>query len=93
MENLVRAYILVSGVVQMVGFRFFTVRKAKDYGLSGYVRNTLDGKVEVEVEGEEGLIKDFIKELNIGPSASRVTAVKVEWFPYIGEFNTFSVRY
>ena len=51
MGGLTRVYIRVAGSVQGVGFRYFTERKARELGLSGYVRNRPDGDVEMEVEG------------------------------------------
>ena len=79
MSDLARAYILVSGVVQGVGFRAFTSRLAEQYGLTGWVRNTPGGEVEIEVEGERGLITGFLSELHVGPSSGHVTGIDVKW--------------
>ncbi len=43
---------IVEGIVQGVGFRYSTLRKADSLGLTGYVRNCFDGKVEVVAGGE-----------------------------------------
>ncbi len=88
-----RAHVLVSGLVQGVGYRFFTVRKAEEYGLTGWVRNLPNGKVEVVVEGDKELIEEFLKELRVGPPAARVTGMDVKWKEYKGEFQTFDVRF
>ena len=45
--------IIVSGIVQGVGFRYFTFRLAEEYNLKGWVRNNLNGTVEMIVSGEE----------------------------------------
>ena len=51
-----RAHIFVSGLVQGVCYRWFTEEKANKLGLTGWVKNLWDGRVEVVVEGEEGEI-------------------------------------
>jgi acylphosphatase len=90
-EN-VRAHLTVAGVVQMVGFRSFTLRVAREYGLTGWVRNMPDGRVEIEAEGDKSLLGDFVKEIRIGPPPSRVTALDVQWGPYTGAYTAFDVR-
>jgi acylphosphatase len=73
------AKITVKGIVQGVGYRWFADRVARKYDLKGYVENSPNGSVFVEVEGEKGLIEDFIKELRIGPRSAVVDDVQVEW--------------
>ncbi len=75
----VAAYIRVSGVVQGVGYRYFTQRTAIKLALSGYVKNRYDGDVEMEVEGEKDLIEKFIETLKIGPPAAHVRDIQVQW--------------
>lgn len=93
MENLKRAKIIINGLVQGVGFRYFVVRQAKRLGIKGYTQNLFTGEVLTEVEGNEGLIHELIKELKVGPSHAHVKTCNVEWSEYIGEFKTFDVRY
>ncbi len=88
-----RAKLLVTGKVQGVGYRAFAARIASQRGLRGGVRNIDDGRVELEVEGPKARILDLIEELKIGPPASRVTAVEVEWSPATGRFADFNVWY
>jgi acylphosphatase len=88
-----RARIVVHGMVQGVGFRYFAYRQATIRGLKGYVRNRPDGTVETVVEGERGMIEDYVRELNIGPRYARVTRVDVQWEPFVGEFKSFEVRF
>lgn len=73
------AHILVSGMVQAVGFRYFAYQWAGKLGLKGFVRNLYDGSVELEVEGDRSLIEEFIAQLKIGPRAARVSDVRVVW--------------
>ena len=87
------AKIWVNGVVQGVGFRFFVIHKAKNYGLDGMVKNLPDGGVYIEVEGDKGLIQDFAKEINVGPSMSRVTSFKMDWGEFINKYSGFSIKF
>ncbi|HID94642.1 MAG TPA: acylphosphatase [Candidatus Latescibacteria bacterium] len=93
MPSGVRAHIIVSGVVQGVGYRFFAQRVALNLGLTGYVRNLPNGKVEVEVEGKQGPVDEFIRELRRGPWSAHVTALSVEWSEYRGQFEGFQIRF
>ena len=72
-----RLHIIVSGLVQGVGFRMFVMREASARGLSGWTRNLPDGTVEVEAQGNTGLIEEFIGQTRIGPARSSVTSMKV----------------
>ena len=83
----------MSGLVQGVYYRQFTLTKAKALGLTGWVKNLFDGKVEIICEGEKGLILDFIKELRIGPSSASVTAVQIDWQEYKREFEEFNIKF
>ena len=73
------AHILVSGMVQAVGFRYFAYQWAGKLGLKGFVRNLYEGSVELEVEGDRSLIEEFIVQLKVGPRAARVSNVRVVW--------------
>ena len=75
----VAAKIVVQGLVQGVGFRYFIYRHAARLGLAGYVRNLPRGDVEMEVHGERGLIEELIKEGKVGPRAAHVRDMKIEW--------------
>ncbi len=86
-------YARIYGMVQGVGFRYFTQRKALALGLSGYVRNLPDGSVEVYAEGRRDLLENFLGELHQGPEFSRVDEVKVEWRDPTGEYETFVIAY
>jgi len=77
--ELVRAHVWISGAVQGVGFRFFAVRAAQRHGVSGFVRNLPDGRVEVEAEGMRAAVDGFIDELRRGPSGAVVRSVDVQW--------------
>ena len=92
-DSPVRARISVSGRVQGVGYRAFTVRAATERGLVGGVRNCEDGRVELEAEGAKDQIMSLIAALKIGPPASRVTDVRVEWVAATGRHTDFAIWY
>ncbi len=60
-------------------------------GLSGWVRNLPDGRVEALVEGEKAEIQNLEKRLREGPPLSRVEDVHTEWEEYTGEFFDFRI--
>lgn len=64
-----KAYqIKVTGVVQGIGYRYFTRMAANRLGICGWVRNCPDGSVEVFCEGEAGSLEMFVEEVRKGPS-------------------------
>ena len=82
----------VRGRVQGVGFRYFVVETAVRFGVRGYVRNTMDGEVEVHAEGEEPALAGLRVELERGPMLARVIEVVEEDAPLTGRYSSFSVR-
>ena len=66
---------------------------ADDLGLTGWVKNLPDGKVEVMVEGEDEKIDTFIKWCKKGPRFSEVTDVDVEYEEHQGEFGDFKIKH
>ena len=71
--------LVVSGRVQGVGFRYFTLRRARELDITGWVRNRYDGKVEIEAEGTREGLERFLAEIQKGPPASRVTHIAEDW--------------
>ena len=69
-----RRYV-ISGRVQGVGFRYFTEDAAVREGVYGWVRNTPDGRVEIEAEGEAEAVQRFELRIGHGPAGARVDAV------------------
>ena len=82
---------IVSGVVQGVGFRWYVRQVAGRYGVKGYVKNLFDGSVEILAEGDETDLKAFYEEVRIGPRYAEITGVKVDWIDYRGKFNEFRI--
>lgn len=88
-----RVRVLISGKVQGVWFRAHTKEKADELGLTGWVRNLPDGRVEAVFEGDEVLVEEMIRWCHIGSPHSKVTKVEVIEEPYEGKFARFEIRY
>jgi len=88
----VRAHVWITGRVQGVAFRAYTVDEAAVRGVAGWVRNTLDGRVEAVFEGEKAVVETMIAWCRKGPPAARVSSVEVIWEKLEGE-RGFGVRY
>jgi acylphosphatase len=86
-----RVRVIVSGRVQGVNFRYATVRKAQSLGLTGWVRNLHDGRVEAVFEGTTESVAAITEWCYSGPSLARVTAVDKREEPHKGEFNDFRI--
>ncbi len=68
--------LFASGLVQGVGFRFFTQRAAARHQVLGYVKNLKDGRVECYVEADEPNLQEFINDISAGPTYSRVKDIE-----------------
>ncbi len=83
---------IISGVVQGVGYRFFTQRAAAEHQIVGYVRNLENGDVEVVAEGELQQMKDFKKKLMEGPRFSVVKNVEEIVLEPTGNYSSFRIE-
>ncbi|MBL1215116.1 MAG: acylphosphatase [Ignavibacteriae bacterium] len=92
-NELVRAEILVSGLVQGVGFRYFVMREAHKLNLAGYVKNLYTGEVLSVVEGEKFAVEDFFQKLKVGPMHAHVKNASIQWSDYKNEFSTFEIKH
>ncbi len=86
------AHIIVDGLVQGVGFRFYIHRHASSLGLAGFASNLMDGRVEIEVEGDRSVIEELIKLAKIGPRSAHVTNLTVEWKDFQSLYSHFEIR-
>lgn len=82
----------ITGRVQGVGFRNFTRTRARQLGISGWVRNEQDGSVRLEAEGPRGALEDLLDAVHDGPRMARVENVNADWDDATAEFDTFLVR-
>lgn len=87
-----RVRVVVSGRVQGVFFRAATQEQAVALGVSGWVRNLADGRVEVVAEGESPNIAALLKWCEQGPPRAVVESVRVQEEPPRKEFTGFEVR-
>ncbi len=83
----------IYGRVQGVAFRLGVVERARELGLSGWVRNREDGTVELIAEGDRRALRRLYQWCQGGTSSSKVEKVEVEQRPYQNEFNSFEIRY
>jgi len=84
---------LVSGIVQGVGFRYFTLRAARALGIRGYVRNLKDGRVEAVVAGPAAAVEDFEAQIRRGPAGAAVSGVERDAVTLeTGELGGFEIR-
>lgn len=82
-------HVIVTGVVQMVGYRWFAINSAKDLELTGWVKNLDDGSVEINAFGNKSMLEEFVKQLNVGPKFSNVSDVRVLGIEYKVTYTDF----
>lgn len=84
--------IKICGKVQGVGFRYFSQKKAREFELEGWVKNTVDRGVLVMVQGDEATIDTFIEHLKIGPALSRIDKISKAKMQIVKDFSGFEIR-
>jgi acylphosphatase len=92
-EDLTRVHVLIDGLVQGVAFRYFAEKYAARLGLTGWVKNLPDGRVEVVAEGPAEAVDRFLERLKEGPRLARVERFDVTRGPATGEFPDFRVAF
>lgn len=93
MSEIARAEIIVSGLVQGVGFRFFVRRTVDEIGgLTGFVRNLFSGEVQAVVEGDRKNIERLFARMKRGPRSAHVDTAVIEWEKPGNGFSSFEVR-
>ena len=90
-EKKLQAHVFISGRVQGVSFRWFTQHKAQQLGLTGWVRNLWDRRVEAVFEGDAEAVRQAVAWCHTGEPPARVSHVEVTYGPASGQFNTFRV--
>jgi acylphosphatase len=86
-----RVHATYEGWVQGVGFRFSAERAAASSGLSGWVKNLGDGRVELVCEGREADLKGFIAKIG-SIFKTYIRDAEIEWSDATGEFDGFDIR-
>ncbi len=93
-SDLFSVQVIVYGRVQGVLFRDFTLKRASELGIVGYVRNLRGVRaVEVQAEGERAKLEELIGNLKIGPPEAKVEKTDINWSDYSGDYSRFSIRY
>ena len=87
-----RFHAYFSGRVQGVGFRFTAQSIANDLKISGWVRNTDDGRVEVAAQGPEKRLGDFLSKLK-GYFGRYITDIDIDWEQILDEENDFQIKF
>ncbi len=82
----------ISGIVQGVGFRFFTQRAAARHQVLGYVRNLKDGRVESLAEGDASAVEGFRNDLTAGPTYSKVVEIEEIVLEPSGLYSSFRIE-
>ncbi len=83
----------VRGMVQGVGFRYSARAKAKTLGVTGWIRNDMDGSVEIECEGPSSAVRAFRAWLDHGPPGARVLSVESKPIPYRAIYPDFTIEF
>ncbi len=86
-------HVWVSGRVQGVFFRENTRRMASGLGLTGWVRNLGDGRVEAVFQGERDACEQALEFVNAGPEYAQVDGVRAVWEDDVEVLNGFELRY
>ncbi|WP_037551761.1 acylphosphatase [Sphingomonas sp. URHD0057] len=89
---MIARHVSVTGRVQGVFFRVWMQQQAQALGVTGWVRNCPDGRVDTHVEGEEAAVRTLIERLRQGPPAAHVENVR-EWDVEPCDFDDFEVRH
>jgi acylphosphatase len=90
---MVQFEIKITGRVQGVGFRYFVQKRASEFNIKGWVKNTRDGGVLVMAQGYEKDVETFLEHLRIGPSMARVRKLEKSQMPDLEDFTDFRIRY
>lgn len=84
-----QVHLLISGFVQGVGYREFVKSKARKMGITGWVRNLSDNRVEVLAQGSKENLQDLIRICEKGPFLSEVRNIAIEWQHPTASFTQF----
>jgi acylphosphatase len=88
-----RFHMLVSGDVQGVGFRWYARGAGTSAGVTGWVRNLVDGRVELVAEGIGPVLQAFCDELRGGRFRDSIRDIEKVEEPPTGEFDGFDIRF
>lgn len=90
-DEVIRVHLWVAGRVQGVFFRATTSDEARARGLTGWVRNAPDGRVEAEVQGARSAVDELVDECRAGPAMAQVSDVEVDVIAVVDDERRFEV--
>jgi acylphosphatase len=90
---MIRAHLYISGYVQGVAYRYSAIRTAQRLGVTGWVKNLRDRRVEAVIEGEQAQVEQMIEWCRQGPPAASVSWVEVSYSSYQGTFMSFELAW
>ncbi|MGN0667035.1 MAG: acylphosphatase [Huintestinicola sp.] len=82
---MIRKHMVFSGSVQGVGFRYRSCYLARSLGVTGWVRNLSDGRVEMEAQGDERAVEELVKGLD-GQSFICIDSIESRNIPVVDEY-------
>ena len=88
----IRTRVIIKGLVQGVNFRYYTMGKAIQHNVTGWVKNLLNGDLEGCFEGEERDVNALVEWCRIGPPRALVDEVVLKPENHAGEFAEFRIR-
>jgi acylphosphatase len=93
MENsrIIRLNAFIQGAVQGVGFRFYIYQTGLDLGLRGWVRNRINGRVEILAEGSREKLEILLDKARKGPQMAQIVGVDVEWHETQNDLPPFTI--
>jgi acylphosphatase len=91
--DLQRIYVIVRGTVQGVGYRYFVVRTAQKLGVSGWVRNLMDGTVDLEAQGSAVDLDSFVQAIQLHHPWAKVEQIQITNKPIVNISSGFTIEY
>jgi acylphosphatase len=91
--EIARLHIVIEGIVQGVFYRASTIEESGKLGLTGWVKNCSDGRVEAVFEGDIDNIEKIVEWCKEGPPGAEVRNVETTWERATGEYDSFTIKY
>jgi len=88
-----RVHVLFEGHVQGVGFRYTVVHYSRSFAVTGYVRNVVDGRVELVAEGEKTELESFVNSVANSPLKKHIHNRIDAWHEAQNTFQKFTIAY
>ncbi len=88
-----RAFVIYSGRVQGIGFRYTCRQLAKGFSVTGFVRNLEDGRVELAAEGERDEVRAFLDAIQKSHLKSFIRTQILDWRPATREWRDFHIEH